>query len=99
MASLSDLNSYGEELEKRLRLKTFPLAVKLLEKEEDIPEGAIRPKRDLGYHLALCQGFAIGIISQEMPKKLLAEADFTLNGVTDVERFLQWLSQTAPEPS
>ena len=45
------------------------------------------------------QGFAIGITSQEMPKKLVAEADFTLNGVTDVERFLQWLSQTAPEPS
>ena len=45
------------------------------------------------------QGFAIGITSQEMPKKLLAEVDFTLNGVTDVERFLQWLSQTAPEPS
>ena len=45
------------------------------------------------------QGFAIGITSQEMPKKLAAEADFTLNSVTDVERFLQWLSQTAPEPS
>ncbi|MFC2067101.1 DUF169 domain-containing protein [Chloroflexota bacterium] len=59
MASLSELNSYGEELEKRLRLKTFPFAVKLLEKEADIPEGAVRPKRDLGYHLALCQGFAM----------------------------------------
>ena len=48
-----------EEFEKRLRLKTFPLAVKLLEKEEDIPPAAKRPKRDLGYHLALCQGFLL----------------------------------------
>ena len=59
MATLSEFNSYGDELEKRLRLKTFPFAVKLLEKEADIPEGAVRPKRDLGYHLALCQGFAM----------------------------------------
>ena len=45
------------------------------------------------------QGFAIGITSQEMPKELVAEADFTLNGVNDVERFLKWLSQTAPQSS
>ena len=51
--------SYGEELDRRLRLKTFPLAVKLLEKEGDIPKGAIRPMRDLGYHLSLCQCFAM----------------------------------------
>ena len=42
------------------------------------------------------QGFAIGITSQEMPEKLVAEADFTLNGVNDVERFLKWMSQTVP---
>ena len=46
--------------------------------------------RDLDF-----QGFAIGIISQEMPEKLAKEADFTLNGVTDVERFLEWMSQIA----
>ena len=45
------------------------------------------------------QGFAIGVTSQEMPETLMAEADFTLNGVSDVERFLKWLSQTAAEPS
>ena len=44
------------------------------------------------------QGFAIGIISREMPEKLVTEADFTLNGVNDVEHFLQWMSQTALEP-
>ena len=46
---------YGEDLERRLRLKTFPLALKLLEKEQDIPEGAKRPLKDFGHHLSLCQ--------------------------------------------
>ena len=50
--------------------------------------------RDLDF-----QGFAIGIISREMPEKLADEAGFTLKGVADVERFLKWLSQTAVELS
>ena len=56
---LMDFNSYGEELEKRLILRTSPIAVKMLEKESDIPEGAIRPLKDRGYHLAQCQAFAM----------------------------------------
>lgn len=59
MVTLAALHEYGEELQKRLRLRTFPLAIKMLEKEEDIPEGAVRPKKDLGYHLLACQGFAM----------------------------------------
>jgi len=57
MANFIVYQEYGEELERRLRLKTFPLALKLLEKEEDIPEGAKRPKKDFGHHLSLCQTF------------------------------------------
>jgi len=41
------------------------------------------------------RGLAIGVTSPEMPERLVEEADFTLNGVADVERFLQWLAQTA----
>jgi uncharacterized protein (DUF169 family) len=59
MATLKEYNSYGEELEKLLLLRTSPIAVKMLEKEEDIPEGAIRPRRDRGIHLAQCQAFAM----------------------------------------
>ena len=59
MTTLDELNSYGEDLERLLLLRTSPIAVKLLEKEEDIPEGAIRPKRDRGMHLAQCQAFAM----------------------------------------
>jgi len=44
------------------------------------------------------QGFAIGVSGQEMPEKLAAEADFTLNGVSDVARLLKWLTQNVPRP-
>ena len=59
MTSLSEFNKYGEELEKFLMLRTSPIAVKMLEKEEDIPKDSIRPKKDRGYHLAQCQAFAM----------------------------------------
>jgi len=56
---LDALHEYGMELYERLRLKTFPIAIKMMEHEADIPESALRPKRDLGYHLATCQAFAM----------------------------------------
>ena len=59
MLSLSDLNALGEEIERRVQLRTSPIAIRLLRNEKDIPAGAIRPKRDLGFHLALCQAFAM----------------------------------------
>jgi uncharacterized protein (DUF169 family) len=59
MTTVKEFNSYGEELEKLLLLRTSPIAVKMLEKEADIPKEAIRPKRDRGYHLAQCQAFAL----------------------------------------
>jgi uncharacterized protein (DUF169 family) len=59
MADLSEFNKYGEELEKYLMLRTSPIAVKMLEKETDIPKDAIRPKKDRKYHLAQCQAFAL----------------------------------------
>jgi uncharacterized protein (DUF169 family) len=50
---------YADELEKMTRLQTFPLAVKLLARESDIPEGAERPFKDFGYRIVLCQGYAM----------------------------------------
>jgi len=55
---LSLLSKYAGELEQRLRLKTYPLAIKLLEKEQDIPDGAKRPLKDFGCRFSTCQGFA-----------------------------------------
>jgi uncharacterized protein (DUF169 family) len=59
MTTLSEYHRIGEDLERLLNLRTSPLAIKMLEKEEDIPGGAIRPKKDRGCHLAQCQAFAL----------------------------------------
>jgi uncharacterized protein (DUF169 family) len=59
MTKVEEYNGYGVEMEKLLHLRTVPIAVKMLEKEKDIPKEAIRPKRDRGYHLAQCQAFAL----------------------------------------
>ena len=59
MTSISEYNNYGEELEKIFSLRTSPMAVKMLKTEDDIPEGAIRPSRDMGNRIAQCQAFAL----------------------------------------
>ncbi len=40
-----------------VRLRTYPFGVKLIEDESEIPAEALRPLKDLGYHLDLCQAF------------------------------------------
>jgi len=59
MKNIATLREQADELERLLRSKTFPISVKLLEKEADIPANAIRPKRDLGRQIFLCQAFAM----------------------------------------
>jgi uncharacterized protein (DUF169 family) len=59
MTTIEEYHDIGKELENRLKLRTFPIAVKMLENEADIPEQAFRPKRDKGVHLAQCQAFAM----------------------------------------
>jgi len=51
------------------------------------------------YRPASFKGLAVGVISEETPQQLEKEADFTLNGVADVERFLTWLAGVAPAPT
>ena len=59
MSEIDSLRGYGEELERRLRLATSPMAIKLLRKGKKITEGAKRPLPDFGYHLSACQGFSM----------------------------------------
>lgn len=49
----------GEKLRHLVNPPTFPVAVKILETEEDIPQKAKRPLRDLGVKMAPCQGSAM----------------------------------------
>jgi uncharacterized protein (DUF169 family) len=59
LTKMEEFNLYGEELQKILMLRTSPVAVKMLAKEDEIPAGAMRPKKDHGYHLSQCQAFAL----------------------------------------
>jgi uncharacterized protein (DUF169 family) len=59
MASLSEFNFYGEELERKFALRTSPIAVKMLKQGDSIPSGAIRPSAEMGHPIAQCQAFAL----------------------------------------
>jgi uncharacterized protein (DUF169 family) len=72
MTDISELNKFGEDLERILILRTSPLAVKMLEKESDVPEGAVRPKKDRGQHFSQCQAFAMSR-RQKTPVAMLKE--------------------------
>jgi len=50
---------YAGELEKYVRLDTYPLGIKLLKTQEDIPQDTKRPVRDFGHHLSTCQAFSM----------------------------------------
>ena len=38
---------------------SYPLAVKMIEREKDIPTETQRPLKDFGYHISQCQAFAM----------------------------------------
>jgi uncharacterized protein (DUF169 family) len=53
------VNKYGSDLLNMLLLRTYPIAIKMLKDETEIPQGALRPKKDLGEHYSICQAFGI----------------------------------------
>lgn len=97
MTTLKEYNSYGEDLERLLRLRTSPIAVKMLEKEEDIPEGATRPKKDRGYHLAQCQAFAMS--RREKTTVAMLKEDNWCPGPLLVYGIMQRPQDQGPPPS
>jgi uncharacterized protein (DUF169 family) len=56
MATMKELN---EALMQFIRPATFPLAIKMMESEEGLPERTRRPKKDMGLVMPLCQ--AVGM--------------------------------------
>ena len=56
---LETINGYGTDLLNMLVLRTYPIAIKMLKDETEIPQGALRPKKDLGEHYSACQAFGI----------------------------------------
>jgi uncharacterized protein (DUF169 family) len=58
LVTLEEVHAYGAELERWLRMRVHPIAVKMLKGREDVPEGAVIPTRDWGHKFSLCQAFA-----------------------------------------
>ncbi len=56
---IETMNGYGSDLLNMLVLRTYPIAIKMLKSEQEIPQGAVRPKKDLGEHYSACQAFGI----------------------------------------
>ena len=59
MTPLETMNKYGDDLLNMLVLRTYPIAIKMLKDESEIPGGAVRPKKDLKEHYAACQAFGL----------------------------------------
>lgn len=59
MVDLEEVHRQARELESLLRLQSLPLALKMLKKEDEIPEEAQRPVKDMGFHLNFCQTLAL----------------------------------------
>jgi uncharacterized protein (DUF169 family) len=57
--SQATFNAYGFDLLNMLVLRTYPIAIKMLKSEGEIPKGAVRPKKDLKEHYSACQAFGI----------------------------------------
>jgi uncharacterized protein (DUF169 family) len=54
-----DLKQLDRELSRYVRMSTFPLAIRMVEREADFGSRAKRPKRDLDIQVTICQ--AIGM--------------------------------------
>lgn len=56
---MADLQQLDAAISRYVRPATYPLAIRLIESESEIPERSRRPHRDLGVQVTICQ--AIGI--------------------------------------
>jgi len=58
MIHIEEMHDQARDLDRLLRLQSMPIALKMVTTEEEIPENALRPMRDKGYHLSFCQMLA-----------------------------------------
>lgn len=56
---MNKFNEYGKRIEEQIRPLSYPLAIKMIEKDRDIPKDAKRPKRDFKKCMSTCQCFSL----------------------------------------
>ena len=59
MTNIEKNIKHSTELREMLILRYFPIAIKMIDDEADVPESAVRPIRDMNKHIAMCQAFAL----------------------------------------
>lgn len=59
MTTTEKNSTYSRELRDILLLRYEPIAIKMIEDENDVPDTALNPKRDMGKHMALCQAYGL----------------------------------------
>ena len=59
MINLDEIHDLGLKIEELLRLQSYPIALKMLEKGDKTPKQAIKPTRDWGHHISFCQALAL----------------------------------------
>lgn len=71
--NISEYRAAGQTLEICLRLHYSPIALKFIQKQEEIPEGYLRPAKDLGGRFCACQAYAM--VRRERKKLALLPED------------------------
>ncbi len=59
MVELVEYREKGKELYNKLRLLTFPVAIKFFKDLSEIPEQAQQPSKSMGQQISLCQAFTM----------------------------------------
>ncbi|MBW2334626.1 MAG: DUF169 domain-containing protein [Deltaproteobacteria bacterium] len=94
MTDLEEMHGQARELEHLLQLQSLPLALKMLKSEDEIPEDAQRPVKDMGFHLNFCQALALSrrnglTIAQSMQDMWCFEPVVGFGFVKPPKRFLE----------
>lgn len=82
---METLKKFAEAVEKHLVPATYPVAVKLLKHEKEIPEKAKQPKRDFGQPIVPCQGS--GLARRQGLSVAMLKEDFSLDCLTAIILF------------
>lgn len=56
---MEEIHTYCSELCEYLKLRSYPLGVKLIKNNNEVLKDAESPLKNLGYHISLCQAFTI----------------------------------------
>ena len=56
---MADMKEVGQALDTYIRPLTFPVAIKMVRSEEEIPERTRRPFQQMGMKVAICQGIGM----------------------------------------